>query len=154
MLIRPLTQFHAAEMAEIEKQCFSLPWSYEAVKTELLNPIARYIGAFVGGRLIGYVGIQCVLDEGYITNVATVPDMRRQGVADALMTDILAFAEEKGLCFATLEVRESNISAQRLYKKHGFLQAGRRRGYYEQPREDAIIMTKDFFPPQMEEESG
>ena len=144
MTIRPLSIFDAAEMAEMEKQCFSLPWSYQAVKGELQNPAARYIGAFTGGKLAGYAGIQVVLDEGHITNIATAPETRRRGVADTLMRALLAFAAERGLAFVTLEVREGNIPARKLYEKYGFAVVGRRKGYYDKPKEDAILMTREF----------
>ncbi|MDR0325841.1 MAG: ribosomal protein S18-alanine N-acetyltransferase [Oscillospiraceae bacterium] len=144
MTIRPLSAFDAAEMAEMEKKCFSLPWSLQSVKAELQNPIARYVGAFIGGTLAGYAGIQIVLDEGHITNIATAPEYRRQGIADTLMRELLAAATERGLAFVTLEVRESNVPAQTLYEKHGFAAVGRRKGYYDEPKEDALLMTREF----------
>ena len=140
-MIRLLSPFDAADMAEMEKQCFSLPWSYESVRAELQNPLARYTGVFIGGRLAGYAGIQTVLDEGYITNVAVAPEHRRQGLAAALMGELLRFAGERGLAFVTLEVRESNTPARKLYEKYGFAAVGRRKGYYDAPKEDAILMT-------------
>ncbi|MDR0293516.1 MAG: ribosomal protein S18-alanine N-acetyltransferase [Oscillospiraceae bacterium] len=141
MTIRPLSPFDAAEMAELEKRCFSLPWSLASVKAELRNPIARYIGAFEYGKLAGYAGIQIVADEGYITNVASAPESRRRGIAGTLLRLLLEAAGEYGLRFVTLEVREGNAAARALYEKHGFTEAGRRRGYYDAPKEDAILMT-------------
>ena len=85
-----------------------------------------------------------VLDEGYIGNVAVTPGHRRQGVGDALLAALTALGRERGLAFLTLEVRESNLPARRLYEKHGFRPAGCRRGYYSRPREDAILMTLEF----------
>ena len=144
MTIRPLSAFDAADMAEMEKECFSLPWSLQAVKGELLNPIAKYTGAFIGGKLAGYAGMQIVLDEGHITNIAVAPEMRRRGIADALMGELLSDAAGRGLAFATLEVREGNIPARSLYEKYGFAVVGRRKGYYDEPKEDAILMTREF----------
>jgi ribosomal-protein-alanine N-acetyltransferase len=143
MTLRPLTVFDAAAMSELEKQCFSLPWSLKAITAELKNPIARYYGAFSEGRLIGYAGIQVIVDEGHITNIAADPAHRRKGVADALMTELTALAGERKLSFMTLEVRESNLPAIGLYKKYGFSVAGIRPGYYDEPKEDAVIMTNE-----------
>ena len=144
MTIRLLSAFDAAEMAEIEKLCFSLPWSLKSVKGELQNPIARYIGAFDNGKLVGYAGMQTVTDEGYITNIAVVPEHRRQGLADRLLAELLICAAERSLAFVTLEVRESNTPARKLYEKYGFAAVGRRKGYYDLPKEDAILMTKEL----------
>ncbi|MCL2003278.1 MAG: ribosomal protein S18-alanine N-acetyltransferase [Oscillospiraceae bacterium] len=145
MTIRPLTVFDAFDMAELEKACFSLPWSLESVKSELQNPNALYPGAFIGGKLAGYAGMQMILDEGYITNLATAPAHRRKGIAGALMRELLSAAAERKLRFITLEVRESNLPARGLYEKHGFAPAGTRKGYYDLPKEDAILMTREFF---------
>jgi ribosomal-protein-alanine N-acetyltransferase len=144
MTIRPLTELDAAEMADLEKQCFSLPWSYSTIYAELQNPVARVFGAFIGGRLAGYAGMQIILDEGYITNIATAPECRRMGVADKLMTELLALAEARKLAFMTLEARESNSPARLLYEKYGFVVTGKRKGYYDEPKEDAILMTREF----------
>ena len=142
MILRPLTVFDAEMMAELEKLCFPLPWSLQAVQAELKNPIALYIGAFVEGKLAGYAGMQVILDEGYITNVAAAPEMRRRGIADSLMTALMTAAEERKLSFVTLEVRESNTPAQNLYRKHGFSAVGKRKNYYDKPKEDAVLMTR------------
>ena len=96
------------------------------------------------GRVVGYAGVQVILDEGYITNVAVRPECRRQGVAGKLLQVFLDFAQANGLAFLTLEVRASNQAAIILYGRHGFRSVGRRRNYYEHPREDAIIMTREF----------
>lgn len=132
-------------MAELEKRCFSLPWSLAAVKEELKNPAGCYFGAFAGGGLIGYAGMQVILDEGYITNIAVSPEHRRGGVADRLMAELAALARKRELSFLTLEVRESNHPAIGLYKKYGFAAVGMRPGYYDQPKEDAVIMTCEYF---------
>ena len=93
------------------------------------------------GKLLGYVGMMHVLDEGYISNVAVAPEARRRGVAGALIRELLRRAEEKELSFVTLEVRESNAAAIALYERFGFRSVGRRKQYYEAPREDALLMT-------------
>ena len=94
------------------------------------------------GAVLGYVGMMFVLDEGYISNVAVAPDFRRQGVADALIAALMTRAEELALAFVTLEVRAGNEPAKSLYAKHGFVPVGRRKNYYDLPKEDAILMTR------------
>ena len=139
----PLAHEHLGQAAEIERLCFSDPWSEKMLAEHLANPCSLTLAA-VGdtGRLLGYVGLLAVVDEGYITNVAVRPDGRRQGVAAALLDALEAQGKERELAFLTLEVRQSNAPARALYEKLGYLQAGLRRNYYENPREDAIIMTK------------
>ena len=139
----PLAHEHLGQAAEIERLCFSDPWSEKMLAEHLANPCSLTLAA-VGdtGRLLGYVGLLAVVDEGYITNVAVRPDCRRQGVAAALLDALEAQGKERELAFLTLEVRQSNAPARALYEKLGYLQAGLRRSYYENPREDAIIMTK------------
>ena len=139
----PLVHEHLSQAAEIERLCFSDPWSEKMLAEHLANPCSLTLAA-VGdtGRLLGYVGLLAVVDEGYITNVAVRPDCRRQGVAAALLDALEAQGKERELAFLTLEVRQSNAPARALYEKLGYLQAGLRRNYYENPREDAVIMTK------------
>lgn len=139
----PLAHEHLGQAAEIERLCFSDPWSEKMLAEHLANPCSLTLAA-VGdtGRLLGYVGLLAVVDEGYITNVAVRPDCRRQGVAAALLDALEAQGKERELAFLTLEVRQSNAPARALYEKLGYLQAGLRRSYYENPREDAVIMTK------------
>ena len=95
------------------------------------------------GSVLGYAGLHAVLDEGYIDNVAVRPDCRRQGIADRLL-DVFCRFGAANLSFLTLEVRPSNTAAVALYEKHGFAEAGRRRDYYENPKEDALLLTRDF----------
>lgn len=139
----PLAHEHLGQAAEIERLCFSDPWSEKMLAEHLANPCSLTLAA-VGdtGRLLGYVGLLAVVDEGYITNVAVRPDCRRQGVASSLLQALEARGRARNLTFLTLEVRQSNAPARALYEKLGYLQAGLRRNYYENPREDAVIMTK------------
>ena len=139
----PLAHEHLGQAAEIERLCFSDPWSEKMLAEHLANPCSLTLAA-VGdtGRLLGYVGLLAVVDEGYITNVAVRPDCRRQGGGGGLVGALGAQGKERELAFLTLEVRQSNAPARALYEKLGYLQAGLRRNYYENPREDAIIMTK------------
>ena len=145
--IVPMTAEHLDEVAELERICFSAPWSRGMLAEELDNALSAFLVALDGeGHVAGYAGVQVVLDEGYITNVAVHPAHRRQGIASKLLEVFAAFARGNGLAFLTLEVRASNAAAIALYTKLGFVQAGRRKNYYEHPREDAWIMTRSFSP--------
>ena len=135
---------HIPQIAALEKTCFSHPWSEELLRQALWNEAAAIVVAEgEDGTVLGYAGVSTVLDEGYIDNVAVNPRFRRQGVADELIAALARFGRAK-LAFLTLEVRASNAPAIALYAKHGFQQAGRRKHYYDDPREDAIIMTLEF----------
>ena len=129
------------EIEEIEALCFSLPWTQDMLRSQLDPEGHVFLTAEAEGRVIGYVGLMYVLDEGYISNVAVHPSHRRQGVADALLTELERRAAALALSFLTLEVRESNAPAIALYEKHGFRSVGKRKNYYEKPTEDAILMT-------------
>ena len=136
---------HLDQVAELERICFSTPWSRNMLAEELENDLAAFLVAVDGnGDVAGYAGLQVVLDEGYIANVAVRPDCRRRGVARRLLRVFLDFAQAHRLAFLTLEVRASNAPAIALYEGLGFQTAGRRKNYYEHPKEDAIIMTKEF----------
>lgn len=126
----------------MERQCFSVPWTLEQLAAQLSDSMHIFLAAEdENGRVVGYVGLMYVLDEGYISNVAVSPSRRREGIADMLLAELYARAKEKKLSFLTLEVRESNIPARSLYKKHGYTEVGRRKGYYSLPKEDAVLMT-------------
>ncbi len=140
----PMDRGHIKEIAQIERECFSMPWSERALEEELYNPQASFIVAQrADGAVLGYAGLHVAADEGYIDNVAVREDYRRQGIADDLLDVFVRFGRVN-LAFLTLEVRPSNEAAIGLYFKHGFAQVGRRKNYYENPREDAIIMTLEF----------
>lgn len=133
---------HIPQMEEIEKLCFSMPWTPEQLRAQLHDTQHECIVALdLDGNVLGYVGMMCVLDEGYISNVAVHPTARRQGLADRLTCELLDRARERSLAFVTLEVRAGNEPAISLYSKHGFLPVGRRKNYYSLPKEDAILMT-------------
>ncbi len=133
---------HLDDILLMEQQCFSVPWTREQLAAQLSDFMHIFLAAEdEDGRAVGYVGLMYVLDEGYISNVAVSPSRRREGIADMLLAELYARAREKKLSFLTLEVRESNIPAQSLYKKHGYTEVGRRRGYYSLPKEDAVLMT-------------
>ena len=131
------------QIEAIERQCFSCPWTLEQLRSQLSDDRHVFLAAVAeNGAVLGYVGMMFVLDEGYISNVAVAPDFRRQGVADALISALMMRAEELGLAFVTLEVRAGNEPAKALYAKHGFVPVGRRKNYYDLPKEDAILMTR------------
>lgn len=143
--IIPMTSDHLDQVAEIEKICFSDPWSRRMLSEHLENECAATLVALgKDGTILGYAGVLVVIDEGYVTNIAVRPEYRRQGVASALLDVFTRFARGRGLAFLTLEVRSSNAAARALYAKHGYVQAGVRKNYYEHPRENAIIMTREF----------
>lgn len=140
-----MTADHLDEAAALERVCFSDPWSRNMLAEELDNALAAFLAALDGtGAVVGYAGLQVVLDEGYILNIAVRPDCRRQQIASQLLEVFINFAQGNRLSFLTLEVRASNAPAIALYERWGFAEAGRRRNYYEYPREDAVIMTREF----------
>ena len=142
--LTPMTIEHIPQVAALERACFSRPWSEESLQGELWNDSAVIIVAEgEDGTVLGYAGLQTVLDEGYINNVAVDEKFRRQGIADELIAAFVRFGQAK-LAFLTLEVRASNAPAIALYAKHGFVEVGRRKNYYEAPREDAVLMTLYF----------
>lgn len=133
---------HLDDILRIEKQCFSMPWTREQLASQMSDDMHIFLAAEdENGKAVGYVGLMYVLDEGYISNVAVSPDRRREGIADMLLDKLRSEAEARKLGFLTLEVRLSNAPAQNLYKKHGYVEVGRRRNYYSLPREDAVLMT-------------
>ena len=143
-ILTPMTAEHIPQIAALERACFSHPWSEEMLTGELWNEAAVVVVAQgEDGTVLGYAGLQTVLDEGYINHVAGAEPFRRQGVADALIDAFVCFGQAK-LAFLTLEVRASNAPAIALYEKHGFAQVGRRKNYYDHPQEDAILMTLEF----------
>ena len=139
--IKKMTTSHIEEIAKLEKECFSSPWSEDGLKTELNNNFACFFVAFSGDEIAGYIGSHNVLGEVYITNVAVFPEFRRNGVGKALVEFLVNKMKEENAEFVTLEVRKSNLSAISLYEKCGFQNVGERRKFYEKPVEDAILMT-------------
>lgn len=143
--IVPMKSEHLDAVAALERECFTTPWSRNMLAEELDNALSAFLVALdENDRVVGYAGLQVVLDEGYITNVAVRSDCRRRGVAGKLLDVFERFAEGNGLVFLTLEVRASNYAAIALYGRHGYRGVGRRTNYYEHPKEDAVIMTREF----------
>ena len=131
-----------AAIAELEKRCFSDPWSADSIASELVNPLSYWLVAEVDGQVVGYVGSQSVLDAADMMNIAVSPEYRRRGVAKALVNELTAYLSKNDVIALLLEVRVSNEPAITLYEKIGFQQVGRRPNYYRNPREDALILRK------------
>ena len=141
MLIRDMTAADVGAVMEIERASFSDPWTENMFLNDLAQEIAVYRVAVEDGRPVGYMGMYHVADEGHITNIAVLPVWRGRGVASALLQSFVELALSRRLVFLTLEVRQSNLGAQALYRRHGFCPAGVRKNYYRDPVEDAILMT-------------
>lgn len=144
LIIRKAQKEDVKTIRELEQICFAMPWSYDSIYHDVVeNKLALYLVAETAGMVIGYVGLWKIVDEGHITNVAVAPDHRRNHVGDTLIEALLQVTGELGVKKHTLEVRKSNISALRLYKKHGFKTYGERKGYYQNNGEDALIMWRE-----------
>ena len=144
MKILPMNERHVAQVAELEKLCFSDPWSENSVASELKNPLSLWLIAEEDGVVCGYVGSQTVLGETDMMNIAVHPDCRRKGVASALITELICRLKGQGSHILRLEVRESNAPAIALYKAMGFTQLGLRKNYYRNPKENALILGKEW----------
>ncbi|MDI9485533.1 MAG: ribosomal protein S18-alanine N-acetyltransferase [Bacillota bacterium] len=129
----------------VERKSFTTPWSRNIFVSELTrNDNAIYIVAEVGERIVGYAGIWIILDEGHITNIAVEPNYRRRGIGQGLMDVLTAEAVKRGVVAMTLEVRVTNYGAQALYEKLGFVPNGIRKEYYQDDKEDALIMWREL----------
>lgn len=136
-----MRESHLNAVAALETVCFASPWTREGLAEELRNPQAHFLVASADGAVAGYIGVQEICGEGYVTNVAVLPDLRRQGIGERLVRAAIRGARERGCDFLSLEVRVGNETAVRLYERLGFRQAGRRKDFYRDPTEDAWIYT-------------
>ena len=143
-MIVPMQETHIAQIAALEKRCFSDPWSETSVRSELTNPLSYWLVAQEDGKLIGYVGSQSVPPEADVMNLAVAPEWRNKGIGRALMTALIAQLHSRGITALFLEVRVGNTPAQNLYRSLGFVEAGRRPKYYVNPTEDALILRKEL----------
>ena len=143
-MIRDFLPRDETAIAGLEKECFSEPWSEKAITESLENGTFFFVFE-EEGEILGYAGLQIVLDEGYVTNIAVTSKARKKGIGSALTEKIISFGREKKLSFVTLEVRESNLAAISLYEKFGFKTVGKRKNFYTAPSEDALIMTIEGF---------
>ena len=144
MMILNMNESHVAQVAELEKVCFSDPWSEKSVASELNNSLSCWLVAEEDGVVAGYIGSQTVMDESDMMNVAVHPDFRRKGIAEALVTKLVEALKKRESHCLTLEVRASNEPAKALYEKLGFVQVGLRKNYYRNPKEDALILRKEW----------
>ncbi len=142
--LMPMELRHVEAVAAMEKLCFSDPWSENSVRSELENPLSLWLVAESDGAVIGYVGSQSVLGESDMMNLAVSPSARRCGVGRALVVELVSRLCEQGNYQLTLEVRASNDGAQQLYQQLGFLEVGRRKNYYSNPKEDALILRRKW----------
>ena len=144
MTIEIMKSSHVAQIAYLEKICFSDPWSERSIASELDNKLAFWLVAAEGETVAGYIGSQTVMEETDMMNVAVHPDFRRRGIAEVLINTLVANLKNMGSHCLTLEVRASNAPAISLYEKLGFSEIGRRKNYYRNPREDALILRKEW----------
>jgi len=145
MRIRPMQEKDLPRILEIEQSCFPAPWAYQSFVNELRdNEYARYFCLEHDGKIIGYMGLWFILEEGHITNVAISPEYQGKGLGEYLMRSVMELMAKEGMERMTLEVRASNRPAQKLYERLGFVTAGVRKGYYSDNREDALIMWLDL----------
>ena len=144
MNIVPMNEHHVPKIALLERECFADPWSQQSIASELHNPLSLWLVAQEGQTLLGYVGSQTCLDETDMMNIAVSPASRRQGVARALIEALVSALRQHGSKQLTLEVRASNGPARQLYESLGFLQVGLRKNYYRNPKEDALILRKEW----------
>ena len=136
-----LHESHVADIAKLEKQFFSAPWDENSVRSEITNPLALWLVAVEDGELLGYIGSQTVLQEADMMNVAVAEEHRRRGIARMLVEELIRQVDAYQL---TLEVRASNTAAISLYESMGFTQVGLRKNYYRSPKEDALILRKEW----------
>ena len=144
MNIVPMNEHHVPQIALLEQECFADPWSEQSIASELHNPLSLWLVAQEGQTLLGYVGSQTCQDETDMMNIAVSPASRRQGVARALIEALVSALRQRGSKQLTLEVRASNGPARQLYERLGFLQVGLRKNYYRNPKEDALILRKEW----------
>ena len=145
MEIIRMNESHVASVAAIEKECFGRDaWSEKSVSGDLTNALALWLVAVEGDTVAGYVGSQTVCNETDMMNVAVTADFRRRGIGEKLVNALVEELKAMESHCLTLEVRASNTPAQAMYEKLGFAEIGRRPRYYQNPKEDALILRKDF----------
>ena len=135
---------HAQQVAKLEQECFSDPWSLQSVTSEITNPLSLWLVAVEGERVLGYIGSQSVLGEADMMNLAVAPEYRKKGIGRKLVNALTEHLQANGVIALLLEVRVTNEDAIRLYTKLGFIQVGRRPRYYRNPTEDALILRKEL----------
>lgn len=144
MNCRKMMPEDVAQVAQLEAQYFSCPWSEKSISGELTNPLSLWLVAVENDLVVGYVGSQSVMGEADMMNLAVLADYRRQGIGNLLVGSLIDQLRNNGVHCLTLEVRASNVPAIALYDQMGFVQVGRRPGYYTAPKEDALILRKEW----------
>lgn len=143
--LQPMKIEHLNEVFELETECFSIPWTKSSLRKEIEeNNLGIYIVALAENNVVGYAGMWHIVTEGHITNIAVKKSFRRRGIGDMLVKELIRIAKEKEMLGLTLEVRETNLDAQRIYMRNGFVVEGFRKNYYHDTKEDAVIMWKYF----------
>ena len=142
IIIRNAQECDLPQIEALEIANFSRPWPIELLRRNLPSDRHEFLVAVRGEEVLGYIGMLHVMDEGYISNVAVAEHVRRRGIGSMLVEAMVRRCEALDLLFVTLEVRASNAAAIRLYQQFSFVTVGVRKGYYEAPREDAVLMTK------------
>lgn len=155
IFITPMRFEDIPTVMTVERECFTTPWSENAYRTELSNQCAEYYVAWMGGELVGYVGMWLIMDEVHITTLGVASGCRGQRVGERLLVRVLDASRDRGAQRVTLEVRKSNDVARGLYIKYGFREAAIRKGYYSDNSEDAIIMwVDDLWSPSFTKQFG
>jgi ribosomal-protein-alanine N-acetyltransferase len=150
--IRRMQSADLPRVVEIERACFGERWTLASFQNELSNTASTYFVATLDGEIIGYAGYWLILEESHVTTIGVDPRHQRKGYGELLMLDLIEHAARAGAKWITLEVRASNIAAQRMYEKFGFSSLGRRKGYYQDNNEDALIMwTENIEQPHYQE---
>ena len=144
MKITEMKARHVAQVAQLEALCFHDPWSEASIAAELGNELSFWIVAEEDDTVVGYIGSQSSYDETDVMNVAVHPDWRRRGIAESLIDCLIQELKNRGSRALMLEVRASNAPATALYEKLGFRQVGLRKNYYRNPKEDALILRKEW----------
>ena len=139
-----MLECHVPQIADLEKMCFHDPWSLNSIASEVSNKLSLWFVAVENEKVIGYVGSQTVLGETDMMNIAVHPDCRKRGIATLLITHLVDALAQQGSHSLMLEVRESNENAISVYRKLGFMDVGRRKNYYRNPKEDALILRKEW----------
>lgn len=138
--VRRMQSADLPRVVDIERACFGERWTLASFQNELSNSASSYFVATEGDEIVGYAGYWLILEEAHVTTIGVDPKHQRRGFGDLLMLDLIEHAAKAGAKWVTLEVRLSNIGAQKMYEKFGFTSLGRRKGYYQDNNEDALIM--------------
>lgn len=152
IIIKAMEKIHVKSVAQIEKECFVHPWSKASFYEELYNPMSLTLVAVNSSDLsttenenaLGFVNVRTISDEVYINNIAVTKNFRRKGIGNSLLSALEETVRKNNASFITLEVRESNASAISLYSSLGYEIAGKRKKFYRDPVEDAVLMTKNL----------